>query len=56
MRQMIILKAGWTAIFYMDSQLDVNRKTSEQPSEEEEVAIRSKASIYALLNRPSPPF
>jgi hypothetical protein len=40
----------------MNSELDVNSKTREQPNEEEKAAIRAKASIYALVNRPSPPF
>ena len=53
---MIMLKASRTMVFYMISELDVKSKTREQPSEEEKAAVRAKASIYALLNRPSPPF
>jgi len=39
----------------MNAQLDSKRKASGQPTEEESAA-REKASAYALLNRPSPPF
>jgi hypothetical protein len=53
---MIILKASGALISCMNPELDVKSKAREQPSEEEKAAIRAKASIYALLNRPSPPF
>lgn len=39
----------------MNVQLEGKRKTREQPSDEE-TAAREKATTYALLNRPSPPF
>ncbi|HUI00418.1 MAG TPA: hypothetical protein VLX56_02170 [Nitrososphaerales archaeon] len=41
----------------MNAQLDGKLKTTErQPTEEEKAALRAKAAVYALLNRPSPPF
>jgi hypothetical protein len=39
----------------MNAQLD-KLKRREQPTEEEKAAVRAKAAVYALLNRPSPPF
>jgi hypothetical protein len=40
----------------MSQQLDGKRNAREPLNEEEKAALRAKASIYALLNRPSPPF
>ena len=40
----------------MNPELDGERNARETPNEEEKAAIRAKASTYALLNRPSPPF
>ncbi len=40
----------------MNSELDVITEMGERPTEEEEAKIPAKASTYALLNRPSPPF
>jgi hypothetical protein len=40
----------------MNQELDGKRKALEPLNEEENAAIRAKASTYALVNRPSPPF
>jgi hypothetical protein len=32
------------------------KKSAREPVNEEESDVRSKASSYALLNRPSPPY
>lgn len=40
----------------MNPELDSKRRPREELSEEESAALRAKASSYALLNRPSPPF
>jgi hypothetical protein len=40
----------------MSQQLEGNLKAREPLNEEEKAAIRAKATVYALLNRPSPPF
>jgi hypothetical protein len=40
----------------MNQELDGKRNAREPLNEEEKAAIRAKASTYALLNRPSPPF
>jgi len=40
----------------MSQQLDGQRNVREPLNEEEKAALRAKASTYALLNRPSPPF
>jgi hypothetical protein len=53
---MIILKASGTLILHMSVELGMSRKKSKQPGEEENPASQDKASIYALVNRPSPPF
>jgi hypothetical protein len=52
---MKILKARPGLVFLMSQELDGKRKVRE-PLSEEEAAIRAKASTYALVNRPSPPF
>jgi hypothetical protein len=56
MNYMIMLKAGLSNIFRMNSGLDGRLKTREQPSDEEKATLLAKAAVYALLNRPSPPF
>jgi hypothetical protein len=44
-------------VFYpMSQQPDGQRNAREPLNEEEKAAIRAKATVYALLNRPSPPF
>jgi hypothetical protein len=53
---MTILKASGTDIFHMNAELDRGRKRSEQHSEQENPDSQPKAIVYALLNRPSPPF
>jgi hypothetical protein len=53
---MIILKAGRSNIFRMNQELDGKLKAREPLSEEEKANLRAKATVYALLNRPSPPF
>ncbi len=40
----------------MSQQLDGKRNPREPLTEEEKADLRAKASSYALLNRPSPPF
>ena len=40
----------------MNQKLDGKLSTREQLGEEEVVDPRAKASAYALVNRPSPPF
>ncbi len=40
----------------MNSELDGKRNVREPLNEEESADLRAKASSYALLNRPSPPF
>jgi len=40
----------------MNQELDGKRNAREPLNEEEKEALRAKASTYALLNRPSPPF
>jgi hypothetical protein len=51
-----ILKTGCGRVFPMTQQLDGKLKPREPLPEEEKAALRAKASTYALLNRPSPPF
>jgi hypothetical protein len=53
---MIMLKAGSGHIFLMNQELDGKPKAREPAKEEESADVRAKASAYALLNRPSPPF
>jgi hypothetical protein len=55
MFSMKILKASGGTFSHMNQELD-RSKAREQPSEEEKADLRAKASSYALLNRPSPPF
>jgi len=40
----------------MNQELDGKRNAREPLTEEEKADLRAKASSYALLNRPSPPF
>jgi len=40
----------------MSQELDGKRNVREPLNEEEKADLRAKASSYALLNRPSPPF
>ena len=51
-----ILKAGSACLFPMNPELDGKRNAREPLNEEEKADLRAKASSYALLNRPSPPF
>jgi len=53
---MIILKASGTNIFYMNAELDSKRKGREPVTEEQSAEVRAKASVYALVNRHSPPY
>jgi len=53
---MIMLKAGMVPVFPMNQELDGKRKAREPLNEEESADLRAKASSYALVNRPSPPF
>jgi len=40
----------------MNQELDGKLKAREPLNEEEKASLRAKATAYALLNRPSPPF
>lgn len=40
----------------MNQELDGKRNQREPLNEDEKADLRAKASSYALLNRPSPPF
>lgn len=40
----------------MNQELDGKLKVREPLNEEEKASLRAKATAYALLNRPSPPF
>ena len=40
----------------MSQELEGKRNVREPLNEEEKADLRAKASTYALLNRPSPPF
>jgi hypothetical protein len=40
----------------MSQELEGKRNVREPVNEEEQAELRAKASVYALLNRPSPPF
>jgi hypothetical protein len=53
---MQILKANTRPVFSMNPELDGKRKAREPLDEVESADLRAKASSYALLNRPSPPF
>jgi len=53
---MIILKAVGGSVLSMNPELDGKRIAREPLNEEEKADLRAKASSYALLNRPSPPF
>jgi len=51
-----ILKACSDVVIRMNPELDGKRNAREPLNEEEKADLRAKASSYALLNRPSPPF
>jgi len=40
----------------MDPELEEEESAREPVNEEESTDVRAKASSYALLNRPSPPY
>lgn len=56
MHSMEILKASERAVSRMNPELETKRMAREPAKEEESSDSRAKASLYALLNRPSPPF
>jgi hypothetical protein len=56
MYSMKILKAHGGLLPGMSQELDGKQKAREPLNEEEKAALRAKATSYALLNRPSPPF
>jgi len=43
-------------VLLMNPQLESRRNQREPLDEEKSAELRAKASAYALLNRPSPPF
>ncbi|MGH9920813.1 MAG: hypothetical protein ACRD6W_18335, partial [Nitrososphaerales archaeon] len=52
-----ILKASQDRIsLSMNRELDGKLEAREPLNEEEKANVRAKATAYALLNRPSPPF
>jgi hypothetical protein len=65
MKDMAILKGSKGHVFTMTQELEGREdealkasigKRSAPPTEEKSADLRAKASIYALINRPSPPF
>jgi len=40
----------------MNPELEAKQSAREQVNEEEPTDTRDKSSVYALLNRPSPPY
>jgi hypothetical protein len=40
----------------MNNELEGKQSAPEPVNEEESIDVRAKASSYALLNRPSPPY
>jgi hypothetical protein len=51
-----MLKARLGHILAMNQELGGKRNMREPLKEEESADLRAKASSYALVNRPSPPF